>query len=83
MWYNLKRAYEKYDLYYLGGIDLETLSYSSMFMGLFLLGIEYTYLFDDLLGYFITTLGVLLILFGIFINKKIRDFIVNIVINFL
>lgn len=62
---------------------METLSYSSMVMGLILLGIEYTYLFDNLLGYFITTLGVLLILFGILSNKKIRDFLVNIVINFL
>lgn len=62
---------------------MKTLSYLSMIMGLFLFGIEYTYLFDDLLGYLITTLGVSLIFFGIFINKKIRDFLVNIVINFL
>ena len=62
---------------------MKTLSYLSMIMGLFLFAIEYTYLFDDLLGYLITTLGVLLIFFGIFINKKIRDFLVNIVINFL
>lgn len=54
-----------------------------MVIGLFLLGIEYTYLFDNLLGYLITILGVLLVFFGIFINKKIRDFLVNIVINFL
>ena len=74
---------EKFNLYHLGGVNLKTVSYSSFIIGLLLLGIEYIYLFDDLLGYFITTSGVLLIILGIFINKRVREFLVNIVINFL
>ncbi|WP_156627591.1 hypothetical protein [Clostridium tertium] len=62
---------------------MKSVSYSSFIIGLLLLGIEYIYLFDDLLGYFITTSGVLLIILGIFINKRVREFLVNIVINFL
>lgn len=61
---------------------MKIISYLSFAIGIFLLAMEIIFKFNDLLGYLVTTAGILLSLFGLLLNKKSRDFLVNLFINF-
>ena len=58
------------------------ISYLSLIVGIFLIILEIFYKLNGNLGYIITTSGVLLLLFGVLINKKLREFFINFIINF-
>ena len=60
---------------------MKLFSYLSLIMGMFLMILEVFYKINGTLGYIITTSGVLLILFGVLSNKKLREFFINLIIN--
>ncbi|MBQ8998451.1 MAG: hypothetical protein IJ086_07170 [Clostridium sp.] len=57
-------------------------SYLSIIIGCMLVIVSAIWNLSGIMGYIITTIGVLLWLLGIFINKKVREFIFNLFINF-
>lgn len=57
-------------------------SYLSIIVGCMLVIVSAIWNLSGTMGYIITTIGVLLCLLGIFINKKVREFIFNLFINF-
>lgn len=57
-------------------------SYLSIIIGCMLVIVSAICNLSGIMGYIITTIGVLLWLLGIFINKKVREFIFNLFINF-
>lgn len=57
-------------------------SYLCLVIGVFLLIIEFIFKFNDMLGYTITTLGVLLSIFGVLTIRKLRELLANLFINF-
>jgi len=59
------------------------LSCLTLIVGLFLIILEIIYKINGTFGYIITTSGVLLILFGALSNKKLREFFINLIINFI
>lgn len=62
---------------------MKLFSYLSLIMGMFLMILEVFYKINGTFGYIITTSGVLLILFGVLSNKKLREFFINLIINFI
>ena len=62
---------------------MKLFSYLSLIMGMFLMILEVLYKINGTFGYIITTSGVLLILFGVLSNKKLREFFINLIINFI
>lgn len=56
-------------------------SYLSLLIGIFLIVIEFIFQFNDMMGYTVTTLGIVLSLFGLVLNTKTREFLVNLFIN--
>ena len=57
-------------------------SYLSIIVGCMLVIVSAICNLSGTMGYIITTIGVLLCLLGIFINKKVREVIFNLFINF-
>lgn len=58
------------------------MSYISLLIGILLIITEFVFKYNDILGYIITTLGVLLTILGILTNKILRKFLVNMILNF-
>lgn len=58
------------------------MSYISLLIGILLIITEFVFKYNDILGYIITTLGVLLTILGILTNKILREFLVNMILNF-
>lgn len=58
------------------------MSYTSLLIGILLIITEFVFKYNDILGYIITTLGVLLTILGILTNKILREFLVNMILNF-
>ena len=56
-------------------------SYLNLLIGIFLIVIEFIFQFNGMMGYIVTTLGIVLSLFGLLLNTKTREFLVNIFIN--
>ena len=57
-------------------------SYLSMIIGIVLLIVAVIWNLSGIIGYLIATIGVFLSFIGIISNKKAREFIVNLIINF-
>lgn len=57
-------------------------SYLSMIIGIVLLIVAVICNLSGIIGYLIATIGVFLSFIGIISNKKSREFIVNLIINF-
>ena len=60
---------------------MKIISYLSFSIGIILIAIEIFFKFNDLLGYIVTTVGILLTLTGLILNKKGREFLINLFIN--
>ena len=56
-------------------------SYLSLLIGIFLIAIEFIFQFNGMMGYIVTTLGIVLSLFGLVLNTKTTEFLVNLFIN--
>ena len=56
-------------------------SYLNLLIGIFLIEIEFIFQFNGMMGYIVTTLGIVLSLFGLVLNIKTREFLVNLLIN--
>ena len=56
-------------------------SYLNLLIGIFLIVIEFIFQFNGMMGYIVTTLGIVLSLFGLLLNTKTREFLVNLFIN--
>lgn len=56
---------------------MKLFSYLSIIVGCMLVIVSAIWNLSGTMGYIITTIGVLLCLLGIFINKKVREFIFN------
>lgn len=56
-------------------------SYLSLLIGIFLIAIEFIFQFNGMMGYIVTTLAIVLSLFGLLLNTKTREFLVNLFIN--
>ena len=56
-------------------------SYLSLLIGIFLIVIEFIFQFNGMMGYIVTTLAIVLSLFGLLLNTKTREFLVNLFIN--
>ena len=56
-------------------------SYLNLLIGIFLIVIEFIFQFNGMMGYIVTTLAIVLSLFGLLLNTKTREFLVNLFIN--
>ena len=56
-------------------------SYLSLLIGIFLIAIEFIFQFNGMMGYIVTTLAIVLSLFGLLLNTKTTEFLVNLFIN--
>lgn len=56
-------------------------SYLNLLIGIFLIVIEFIFQFNGMMGYIVTTLGIVLSLFGLVLNTKTTEFLVNLFIN--
>lgn len=61
---------------------MKNISYISLLIGILLIIVEFICKYNDMLGYMITTIGILLTLAGILTNKGLRKFLVDVVLNF-
>ena len=57
-------------------------SYLSIIIGILLVVVAVILDLSGIVGYSMATIGVFLSLIGIMVNKKAREFIVNLIINF-
>lgn len=57
-------------------------SYLSIIIGILLVVVAVIWDLSGIVGYSMATIGVFLSLIGIMVNKKAREFIVNLIINF-
>lgn len=57
-------------------------SYITLVFGILLLSSSIIFDFSGMIGYLLTLLSVILIIVGIFMNKVLRQFFINIFINF-
>lgn len=55
----------------------------NLIIGIGLFIIEFIFKFDDILGYTLTVLGLIFALSGMLLNKKLREFVFNAIINFI
>lgn len=60
---------------------MKFISYFNLLIGIFLIAIEFIFQFNGMMGYIVTTLGIVLSLFGVLLNTKTREFLVNLFIN--
>lgn len=60
---------------------MKFISYFNLLIGIFLIAIEFIFQFNGMMGYIVTTLGIVLSLFGLVLNTKTREFLVNLFIN--
>ena len=67
---------------FLEEIEMKRISYVSLVLGILLIGIEFIFKFDGMIGYIVTLIAVLLTLLGALINEKIRMFLGDLFINF-
>lgn len=58
------------------------MSYISLLIGILLIITEFVFKYNDILGYIITTLGILLTILGILSNKILREFFINMILNY-
>ena len=56
-------------------------SYLNLLIGIFLIVIEFIFQFNGMMVYIVTTLGIVLSLFGLVLNTKTTEFLVNLFIN--